>query len=109
MLSTSIMEFEAYFSTRVPDLSRSDSSCKHLNYDRPESIRFSGSCMLPTNSQQVVPSKFYAIRHGIVPRCCTPCKCLFDTFLSIKEIARKPLTLFSQGLQCANSTWAIPM
>ena len=27
----------------------------------------------------------------------TPCKCLFDTFLSMEETARKPLILHSQG------------
>ena len=42
--------------------------------------------------------------------CHTPCKCLlFDTFLSMEEIARKPLTLNLQGSRCTNPTWATPM
>ena len=42
--------------------------------------------------------------------CRTPCKCLlFDTFLSMEETARKPLTLHSQGSRCTNPTWATPM
>ena len=72
MLSTSVVEFETRFSTRVlpdssrSDLSRSDLSRRRLNYDRLDSIIFSGSCILPVSSQQVVPSKFYAIRRRIV-------------------------------------------
>ena len=42
--------------------------------------------------------------------CDTPCKCLlFDTFLSMEETARKPLTLHLQGSRCTNPTWATPM
>ena len=42
--------------------------------------------------------------------CRTPCKCLlFDIFLSMKETARKPLTLHLQGSRCTNPTWATPM
>ena len=45
-----------------------------------------------------------------VLECRTPCKCLlFDTFLSMEETARKPLTLHLQGSQCTNPTWATPM
>ena len=43
-------------------------------------------------------------------QCHTPCKCLlFDTFLSMVETARKPLTLHWQGSRCTNPTWATPM
>ena len=50
-------------------------------------------------------------QHGQNDRSCRiPCKCLlFDTFLSMKETARKPLTLHSQGSRCTNPTWATPM
>ena len=50
MLSTSVVEFEACFSIQVPDLSSSDSGRRRLNYDMPDSIRFSGSRMLPASS-----------------------------------------------------------
>ena len=45
-----------------------------------------------------------------IDHCRTPCKCLlFDTFLSMEETARKPLTLHLQRSRCTNPTWATPM